>query len=123
MKGWNIYKIIFLGLVLLAIYIAILQPDQYLKLWFVILWSMVAVVTISRLEVRDWLTGNSQLRLSPAIQLILAFLLVCGAILVTEWDNLSIYALMPWAYTLFALPSYREGYAWGWSQLRAKMAH
>lgn len=122
MKRWNIYKVIFLGLVLLGLCIALVQPDQYLKFWFVILWGAVAIVTISRLEVKDWLAGISQLHLPPAIQLIPAFLLVFGAILATEWGSLGIQSLMPWAYTVFALPSYRDGYAWGWSKFQSKLA-
>ena len=120
MKRWNVYKTIFLGLVLLALYIAASRPDEYLKLWFVVLWSVVAVVTILRLEVKDWLGGISELRLPPGVQLLLASVLVLGAALATEWKSLGIRALTPWAYAVFALPSYRQGYAWGWSRLRSK---
>jgi hypothetical protein len=120
MKGWNMYKAIFVGLVLLVLYVAASRPSVYLKLWFVVLWSTVAVVTVVRLEVKDWLGGISELRLPPGVQLLLAFVLVLGAALATEWRSLGIRALTPWAYAVFALPSYRQGYMWAWSRLQLK---
>jgi phosphatidylserine synthase len=121
MKKWHVlYKAIFLALMLLLLYISATQPDEYLKLWFVALWSAVAVVTIARLEVKDWSSGTNELRLSPVVQLLLALVLVLGAAVSTEWKNLGIRTLTPWAYALFALPVYRQGFAWGWSQLQSK---
>lgn len=69
---------------LLGLYIAVSQPDKYLKLWFVVLWSVITVVTIVRLEVKDWLGGVGELRLLPIVQLLMAFTLVLGAVLATE---------------------------------------
>jgi hypothetical protein len=112
MKGWNIFKVVFVSLVLLLLYLEVSQPNVYMKLWFAVLWGIIAIITILRTETMDWLSNETNLRLPQAMQLAFALLLVLAAAVATDWANLSRRDLLQWAYALFALPAYRQGFIW-----------
>lgn len=120
MKRRDLYKIFLAGMVLLAIYLVASHANEYLKLWFVILWGAAAFLTILRAEVKDLPSGVWELHLPPALQLTISILVVVGAAFATDWGRLSFSSLLPWAYVGFALPSYRRGVAWGWSRLQSR---
>jgi hypothetical protein len=112
MKWWNIFKVVFVSLVLLLLYLEVSQPNVYMKLWFAVLWGIIAIITILRTETIDWLSNKTNLRLPQAMQLAFALLLVLAAAVATDWANLGRRDLLQWAYALFALPAYRQGFIW-----------
>jgi hypothetical protein len=120
MRRGNVYKVVLLGVVLLLLYMAALRPNVHIKLWFVVVWGIVAGITIIRMEVKDWLAGESELKLPPFVQFMLALVLVLSAVLATDWRGLSFRDVVQWAYAIFALPAYQQGLAWAWSRLRSE---
>jgi hypothetical protein len=120
MGRWNVYKVVLLGLVLLLLYNAASEPNVHIKLWFAAVWGIVAAITIVRMEVKDWLAGESELKLPPFVQFMLALVLVLSAVLATDWTGLGFRDVVQWAYAIFALPAYRQGLTWAWFRLRSK---
>jgi hypothetical protein len=117
MKWSNIFKVIFVGLVLLLLYLEASQPNVYLKLWFAVLWGVIALITVLRTEMIDWLAGQSSLKLPQPLQFAIVLLLVLAAIVATDWASLSRRDLLQWVYVLFALPVYKQGFTWAWSRI------
>jgi hypothetical protein len=117
MKWSNIFKVIFVGLVLLLLYLEASQPNVYLKLWFAVLWGVIAIITVLRTETVDWLAGKSSLKLPQPLQFAIVLLLVLAAIVATDWASLSRRDLLQWVYVLFVLPVYKQGFAWAWSRI------
>jgi hypothetical protein len=117
MKWSNIFKVICVGLVLLLLYLEASQPNVYLKLWFAVFWGVVAIITLLRTETIDWLAGKSSLKLPQPLQFVIVLLLVLAAILATDWASLSRRDLIQWAYVLFTLPAYKQGFTWAWSRV------
>jgi hypothetical protein len=120
MRRGNIYRVVLLGLVLLLLYNAASKPNVHIKLWFAVVWGIVAGITIIRMQVRDWLAGESELKLPAFVQFMLALVLVLSAVLATDWRGLSFRDVVQWAYAIFALPTYRQGLTWAWFRLRFK---
>jgi hypothetical protein len=112
MKWWNIFKLVFVSLVLLLLYLEVSQPNVYMKLWFAVLWSIITIITILRTATIDWLSNKTNLRLPQVMQLTFALLLVLAAAVATDWTNLGRRDLFQWGYALFALPAYRQGFIW-----------
>jgi hypothetical protein len=117
MKWSNIFKVIFVGLVLLLLYLEASQPNVYLKLWFAVLWGVIAIITVLRTETIDWLAGKSSLKLPQPLQFAIVLLLVLAAIAATDWASLSRRDLLQWVYVLFTLPVYKQGFTWAWSRV------
>jgi hypothetical protein len=117
MKWSNIFKVIFVGLVLLLLYLEASQPNVYLKLWFAVLWGVIAIITVLRTEMIDWLAGKSSLKLPQPLQFAIVLLLVLAAIAATDWASLSRRDLLQWVYVLFTLPVYKQGFTWAWSRV------
>ena len=117
MKWSNIFKVICVGLVLLLLYLEASHPNVYLKLWFAVLWGVIGIITVLRTETIDWLAGKSSLKLPQPLQFAIVLLLVLAAILATDWASLSRRDLIQWAYVLFILPVYKQGFTWAWSRV------
>jgi hypothetical protein len=117
MKWSNIFEVIFVGLVLLLLYLEASQPNVYLKLWFAVLWGVIAIITVLRTETIDWLAGKSSLKLPQPLQFAIVLLLVLAAIAATDWASLSRHDLLQWVYVLFTLPVYKQGFTWVWSRI------
>jgi hypothetical protein len=117
MKWSNIFKVICVGLLLLLLYLEASQPNVYLKLWFAVLWGVIAIITVLRTETVDWLAGKSSLKLPQPLQFAIVLLLVLAAIAATDWTSLSRRDLLQWVYVLFTLPAYKQGFTWAWSRV------
>jgi len=68
MRRENVYRVVLLGVVLLLLYVAASRPNVHIKLWFAVVWSIVATITIIPEAAHGLWARTSETAFSGAIQ-------------------------------------------------------
>ena len=110
-------RILFTALFLGLMYFSISQG--YMKVWFVILWGVIAIIAVFRMEPKSW-WEPAPLRLNPALQFVLTLILVIGAIVATDWSSLGQRDFNQAVYTFWTLTLYRQGLKWAYLHVKRK---
>ena len=115
--GIHMRRIFFTGLVLILAYFSI--SWGYMKVWFAILWGIIAIIAVVNIEANSWWEPG-RLKLHPTLQLILALILVMATIIATDWNSFTERDSTQAVYAFWTLFLYKEGFRWAYLHLRRK---
>jgi hypothetical protein len=108
------FKLMAVVVLLWGLYLAVLD-GMYVTPWFAILWGLVAGAGLWQLRVQE---GRIEQALPAGARLALAVGLIVATAIATYWASPGRRDLIQLGYTLFTLPIYADGFAYGMSVVR-----
>lgn len=120
MRKHLVVRALFTGLVLLLLYyILFVETNEYMKVWFALLWGVIAITAVFRMEWQSW-WEPATLDLHPALQFLLASILILATIVATDWTSLGERDFNQAVYVFWTLTLFRKGFRWAYLRLKGE---
>jgi hypothetical protein len=103
-------KLAFKILIPIALVILLASDDRNFTLWLVGTWGIIALIGLLINDKTP--SGQLTLNIHPALQLLLAIILMVSTIVATNWQTPGQREIIQAGFVLFTLVLYRDGFYW-----------